>query len=44
MSARHFGRDASALLDAITAARRHARPETPLASPRVPWLARRVRN
>jgi len=34
----HFRRDASALVDAITAVRRHVRPETPRrVIPRVPW-------
>jgi formylglycine-generating enzyme required for sulfatase activity len=32
-----FGRDANALVDAITAVRRHLRPETARASLRVPW-------
>jgi hypothetical protein len=33
----HFGRDGSALVNAITAVRRHVRPEPARAVPRVPW-------
>src|SRR5262249_41632078 len=33
----HFRRDASALVDAITAVRRHVRPDSGRDSPRVPW-------